>query len=520
MQRRSDRLLALLAVAVVAGSATAGAAPAPLRFDAEALAREAFGVSALAVDAPRARVAVGDARRVTLLGAGHAALTVVSRRGPVTALVFAPDGVLLSGSPQGLERIDTHGRRSACDLGPGEASASVLSLAAAGGFVAAGTARGTVVSGDGLRFAPVAGLPAGPSEAVALRANRSGVTLFVAADGAIHEAALAIGAGVGTAARRSGAFEGQALRRAVYVGADAATGEVVALSADAVSVQSEEGSAWRTFPLALPPGAAAVRALRAVGRAIIATDRGILEAESWDGPFSRAPAPAGVTPALAVAAGPGALYVGTARGLLIGRGPSSLRVGTTQARGAELERLQAEPSVQAVHAAAIRYLDLDPARSMRLRNGVDHRALLPVLSLHLARESSTARTRDYDESFVSGGTRQLNDHGRDQDRQVDAGIALSWDLGDLAYHPEAIDVSREAREVIELRDDVLDEITQLYFERRRTLVELARLDDAPESEPERLRLLLRAEELAAGLDAWTGGWFSRHAARSVPWPSR
>ena len=59
--------------------------------------------------------------------------------------------------------------------------------------------------------------------------------------------------------------------------------------------------------------------------------------------------------------------------------------------------------------------------------------------------------------------------------------------------------------MIELRDDVLDEITQLYFERSRVLVELA----GAQTPEEALRLRLRASELAAGIDAWTGGWFSR-----------
>ena len=72
--------------------------------------------------------------------------------------------------------------------------------------------------------------------------------------------------------------------------------------------------------------------------------------------------------------------------------------------------------------------------------------------------------------------------------------------------------SREAREVIELRDDVLDEITQLYFERGRVLVELA----AAQTPEEALRLRLRAAELAAGIDAWTGGWFSRALREAAP----
>ena len=57
--------------------------------------------------------------------------------------------------------------------------------------------------------------------------------------------------------------------------------------------------------------------------------------------------------------------------------------------------------------------------------------------------------------------------------------------------------------MIALRDDVLDEVTQLYFERERVL---ARLGVAAHDESH--DLALRAAELAAGLDAWTGGAFS------------
>ena len=93
-------------------------------------------------------------------------------------------------------------------------------------------------------------------------------------------------------------------------------------------------------------------------------------------------------------------------------------------------------------------------------------------------------------------------------------LTLSWDLGDIAYEPESIDVSHETREVIELRDDVLDEITQLYFERRRVLAALAASADPPSADS--LQLRLRASELAAGIDAWTGGWFSERLDTSTP----
>ncbi|GAG06047.1 unnamed protein product, partial [marine sediment metagenome] len=65
-------------------------------------------------------------------------------------------------------------------------------------------------------------------------------------------------------------------------------------------------------------------------------------------------------------------------------------------------------------------------------------------------------------------------------------------------------------------DDVLDEVTQIYFERRRVLTDLDRTGVAG---PEAALLAARASELGAGLDAWTGGWFSRRTRAAAREPS-
>ena len=61
--------------------------------------------------------------------------------------------------------------------------------------------------------------------------------------------------------------------------------------------------------------------------------------------------------------------------------------------------------------------------------------------------------------------------------------------------------------MIVLRNDILDEVNKLYFERRRVKIELAYLpaQESRKIEDKKLRL----EELAASLDALTGGFFSR-----------
>ena len=63
--------------------------------------------------------------------------------------------------------------------------------------------------------------------------------------------------------------------------------------------------------------------------------------------------------------------------------------------------------------------------------------------------------------------------------------------------------------MVELRDDILDEVTKLYFERIRVKMEINNLtieDNRKRSEKE-----LKLQELTASLDGLTGGYFSSHA---------
>jgi hypothetical protein len=61
--------------------------------------------------------------------------------------------------------------------------------------------------------------------------------------------------------------------------------------------------------------------------------------------------------------------------------------------------------------------------------------------------------------------------------------------------------------VAELRDNILDEVTRLYFERIRLKMELDNL--TIEDRKKRLEKELRLKELVASLDALTDGYFSK-----------
>jgi hypothetical protein len=65
--------------------------------------------------------------------------------------------------------------------------------------------------------------------------------------------------------------------------------------------------------------------------------------------------------------------------------------------------------------------------------------------------------------------------------------------------------------MVQLRDDILDDVTRLYYERRRLQVDM--MLSPPKTDKEKYDKLLRLEELAAGIDALTGGYFSSAIAQ-------
>ena len=62
--------------------------------------------------------------------------------------------------------------------------------------------------------------------------------------------------------------------------------------------------------------------------------------------------------------------------------------------------------------------------------------------------------------------------------------------------------------MVQLRNDVLDEVTKLYFERLRLRDEIAQ--NPPQETRQMSMKQLRLAELTANIDALTGGYLSRN----------
>jgi hypothetical protein len=183
-----------------------------------------------------------------------------------------------------------------------------------------------------------------------------------------------------------------------------------------------------------------------------------------------------------------------------------------------LARFVDEPSIGVVQAWAAEEVLASPTRVRRWLAQTRTAALLPDLSVDW-------RVRDdWDAGFGYYGPNGLEpapgldlsvvpeDSGRSWTRELQ--IGLDWDLSDVVSSSDRIRMISEAQELAELRERVVDEVTRLYFERRRLQVEAVL---APALDPgSYARDLLRMQELTASLDAATGGAFSRALASRRP----
>lgn len=177
-----------------------------------------------------------------------------------------------------------------------------------------------------------------------------------------------------------------------------------------------------------------------------------------------------------------------------------------------LKKFTSEPSIMAVQKAAIEYAEVHPDKINNWRQAATKKALLPSLSLHGGEDIN--QNIDLDR----GGT---NDPDRfiqgPEEKSFDWYVTASWDLGDLVWNDDQTSIDTRSRLMVELREDVLNEVTHLYYERRRLQIEMT-LSPAKDL-PLQLEKEIRLSELTAQIDALTGGYFSKALIDSPPFAS-
>lgn len=446
---------------------------------------------------------------------------------PVRDLAFGAAERVWIGTETGLYFWSRDGRPQRRPLRDGEGSNQIARIESRAGALVVATESGAYWSTSGSIFQPLGAGSSGQGvSAVALRRvsapGLSEVWSF-GAEGLVRTRGVETGAGLRVVDRSLWPLPRPAAEAGIVdLAFDPAQARLHVVYPDAIAVQEVEDletvtSRWRMTRPVMPAGAVMRRLfVGASGKHWLVTDRGLLVASALEGPFARAADPAGSRECVEVLEAPS--LPESARALALCR--TSLLALVVEARPpvADVEEsppaapeaviaLEADPPVAEIRSRALRRIGLGVERAEGLWRGLRRRALWPSLELRGGYDADRDRGHSRDQTFVSGDTRNLFDRDRGEGHQYGAAVVFDWELGGIAYPDDAVDLSRELRQVTSLRDDVSDEIHQLYFERQRIRERLAHGQDglAPEELSE---LVLRAAELDSGLDAWTGGWIS------------
>lgn len=160
-----------------------------------------------------------------------------------------------------------------------------------------------------------------------------------------------------------------------------------------------------------------------------------------------------------------------------------------------------EPPFRRLQQAAMKFNEVSPEKIRRWRDEARLKALLPKVSLGADKNRSTnyeiytSATRDY----VTAGPDDTS-NGFD--------VSVSWELGDLIWSDDQANIDVRSRLTTQLRNDILDDLRRVYYERKRLQFELASFP--PKDLKARFDKEIRIQELTQAIDDLTGNYFSEH----------
>lgn len=166
-----------------------------------------------------------------------------------------------------------------------------------------------------------------------------------------------------------------------------------------------------------------------------------------------------------------------------------------------LARFDHEPDVRSLQRRAMSYAHAHPAEVASWRSRARLSALLPQLRIAVDYDTDADDTR----TFTSATSEPRKVLGNDQKTGYE--LRASWDLDEVVFSRSEIQVRRAVVNASRQRDNVVSEVTKIFFSRRRAQVDLLLAEDL--SAKARVKAELRIAELTAYLDGLTGGWFSK-----------
>ncbi len=373
-----------------------------------------------------------------------------------------------------------------------------------------GTRQGLSASADqGVTWFPSRqGMPIGPVHRLLFHPNQAGSCYALADGGLFHSAddgstwvrVKVISRSESDSPQEE---EGLAESQPVFTGAlavETLSGRIYVGTTKGVLVGQPDGTRWSALPTAgfgTPDITDLLVDPLEAGRLYAATPHGLFSFSEQTNLWVRLQRDLPVGPIRSMVFNPGdrSFWIGTEKGLyrVSPENPQPLPAVSLKQSGQG-------PPIQEVHRAAIRYAEVMPNKIRGWRAGAMWRNWLPKFTVNLDRSKDQTIA-----SSTSGGKTTFSVGPEDESFKV--GFGFTWDFANLVWNPDQVSIDTRSRLMVQLRQDILEETTRLYFERKRLLAEFQGNLTA-DSVLLRERQL-RVEELTAQIDALTGGWFSR-----------
>lgn len=164
-----------------------------------------------------------------------------------------------------------------------------------------------------------------------------------------------------------------------------------------------------------------------------------------------------------------------------------------------------EPSIEEIHRLAVDYAEVHPDKIKEWRAGAKNKAWFPSLDIGVDGGRGLTRNDSVFGSSSSGGSHYIGPDDKSSSEDLGWDVSLSWDLADVIWNSDQTTIDGRSKLMVELREDILNQVTRLYYERRRLQAELLAAGEDPRAAFDRK---MRIDELTALIDGLTGGEFS------------
>jgi len=273
-------------------------------------------------------------------------------------------------------------------------------------------------------------------------------------------------------------------------------------------ITRDSGQTWnRAVSLGLASRDIRHLALDNTGRVYAATDRGVfiysiysIYTNSWDETFKGLGSME--VRYLAASQGGNPLWAAAEKGIFKTTEEPPVAVRDINSEEVFLE-FAAEPTIEEVRQAAIIYADVHPSKIRKWSVAAARKAMLPDMKVEFD------KNRDWQSSsyFYSTSSEKYTDDDVTNGNDSGWSVSLTWELGELIWNNDQTSIDSRSRYAVQLRDDLLNEVTRLYFERRR--LQVAMIISPIIDIRERIENEIRLQELTANIDALTDSYLSK-----------